>query len=175
MVLFFPFFRTKLIHFHKWTTYEKSKTFWIKRSPCKGVNVLYCGFIVSWRFINALSVNLIHNAILLWTNREVENHVYVQRQTQICTTWPSFLLTSRLQFILSTHKWVVSRNVLSIRIVLSCFLSAHFPFWETLNLNLTFAVCRIYVTLKLSIVVKGPFYIPATWRVDFTFITKELV
>ena len=55
------------------------------------------------------------------------------------------------------------------------FLSAHFLFWEILNLNLTFAVCRIYVTLKLSIVVKGPFDIPATWRVDFTFITKELV
>ena len=146
MVLFFPFFRTKLIHFHNWTTYEKSKTLWIKRSPCKGVNVLYCGFIVSWRFINALSVNLIHNAILLWTNREVENHVsdvYVKRQTQICTTWPSFLLTCRLQFILSTHKWVVSRNVLSIRIVLSCF------YLLIPELNLTFAACRMHKAQSL--------------------------
>ena len=52
-----------------------------------------------------------------WVNREVKHHVYVKRQTRICTTWPSFSFTCRLLFIISTHKLVVS----PIRIVLSCF------------------------------------------------------
>ena len=43
------------------------------------------------------------------------NHVYVKRETRICTcTWPSFPLTCRLLFIISTHKLVVSHNFLSI-------------------------------------------------------------
>ena len=45
----------------------------------------------------------------------------VQRQARICTTLPSFRFTCRLLFIISTRKLVVSRNFLSIRIVLSCF------------------------------------------------------
>ena len=54
--------------------------------------------------------------------REEKHHVYVKWQTQICTTWPSFLFTFRLLFIISTPKLVVSCNFLSIRIiVLSCF------------------------------------------------------
>ena len=79
---------------------------------------------------------------------EVKLHVYVKRQPRICTTWSSFPFTCRLLFIISTHKGVVSRNFLSIRIILSCFCSAHFLFWEIPNLNLPFA---IYVMLKLSI------------------------
>ena len=63
--------------------------------------------------------------------------------TPNCTTWPSFLFTCRLLFIISTPKVVVSRNKLSIRIVLSCFYLLIFYFWEILNLKLTFAVCRI--------------------------------
>ena len=54
-----------------------------------------------------------------------------------------FPITRRLLIIISRHKLVVSRNFLSIRAVLSCFLSAHSLFYEILNLNLTFAVCRI--------------------------------
>ena len=82
-------------------------------------------------------------------NREVKHHVYVKRQTRICTTWPSFLFTCRLQFIISTHKLVVSRNFLSIRIVLSCFylLIFYFEKFSTWIWSLPFGV---YVMLKLS-------------------------
>ena len=59
---------------------------------------------------------------------EVKHHVYVKQQTRICTTWPSFLFTCRLLFIISTPKLVVSRNFLSIRIVLSCFYLLIFYF-----------------------------------------------
>ena len=82
-------------------------------------------------------------------NREVKHHVYVKRQTRICTTWPSFLLTCRLLFIISTPELIVSRNFLSIRIVLSCFYLLFFDF-EKFSIwiwRLTFAV---YVKLKLS-------------------------
>jgi len=61
-------------------------------------------------------------------SREVKYHVYVTRQTRTCTTWPSFPFTCRLLFIISTHKLVVSRNFLSIRIVLSCFYRLIFYF-----------------------------------------------
>ena len=92
----------------------------------------------------------------LWPNRsqisirEVKNHVYVKRQKRICTTWPSFLFTCRLTFIISTHKLVVSRNFSSIRIVLSCFylLSFYFEKFPTWIWSLPFAV---YVMLKPSI------------------------
>ena len=48
--------------------------------------------------------------------------------TSICTTWPSFPYTCRLLFISSTHKLVVSRNFLSIRVVLNCFYLLIFYF-----------------------------------------------
>ena len=35
--------------------------------------------------------------------REVKHHVYVKRQTRICTSWSSFLFTCRLLLIISTH------------------------------------------------------------------------
>ena len=82
--------------------------------------------------------------------REVKHHVYVKRQTPICTTWLSFLFTGRLLFIISTPTLVVSRNFLSVRNVLSCFYLLILLFWEILNLNLTFAV---YVKLKLSFII----------------------
>ena len=65
---------------------------------------------------------------ILRTIREVQHHVYVKRQTRICTTWPSFPFTCRLLFIISTHKLDVSRNFLSIRIVLSWFYPLIFYF-----------------------------------------------
>ena len=93
--------------------------------------------------------------LLLLLIRKVKHHVCVKRQTQICTTWPSFTVTCCLLFIISTHKLVTSSNLFFI--VKNCFelsLSAHFKFWEILNLNLTFSV-YIYafseaVKLKLS-------------------------
>ena len=76
--------------------------------------------------------------------REVKCHVYVKRQTLMCTTWPTFLFTCRLLVIISTTKLVVSRIFLSRGIVLSCFYRfISVLFWEMLNLNVTFAVCRI--------------------------------
>ena len=45
--------------------------------------------------------------------------------------------------IISTSKLVVSRNFLSIRIVLNCFYQLIFYFLKILNLKLAFAVCRI--------------------------------
>ena len=63
-----------------------------------------------------------HVKTLYWNSREVKHHVYVKRQTRICTTWPSLPLTCRVLFIISTHKLVVSRtDFLSTRIVLTCF------------------------------------------------------
>ena len=41
----------------------------------------------------------------LQNNREVKHHVYVKRQTRLSTTWPSFLFTCRLLFIISTTKF----------------------------------------------------------------------
>ena len=73
------------------------------------------------------------------------HHVYVKRQTQICTTWPRFPFACRLLFIISTHKLVVSRNFLSIGIGLSCFylLIFYFEKSSTWIWRLPFAVCRI--------------------------------
>ena len=80
---------------------------------------------------------------------EVKHHVYVKRQTRICTTWPSFPFTCCLLFIISTLKLLVSRNVLSRGIVLSCFylLIFYFQKFSTWIWRLPFAV---YVKLKLS-------------------------
>ena len=35
--------------------------------------------------------------------KEVKHHVYVKRQTRICTTWSSFPFTCHLLFIITTH------------------------------------------------------------------------
>ena len=80
-------------------------------------------------------------------NWKVKHHVYVKRQTRICTTWVPF--TCRLLSIISTNKLVVSRNFSSIRIVLSCFYLHIFYFekFSTWIWRLPSAVC---VKLKLS-------------------------
>ena len=70
---------------------------------------------------------------------------FMSRQMQICTTWPSFPFTSCLLFIISSHKLVVSCNfsIHKNNICFELFLSAHSLFWEILNLNLMFDICRI--------------------------------
>ena len=85
---------------------------------------------------------------------EVKHHVYVKRQTRICTTWPSFAFSCRLLFIISTDKFVVSRNFLSTRIVLSCFylLIFYFEKFSTWLWRLPFAV---YVKPNLTIIMKS--------------------
>ena len=81
-------------------------------------------------------------AVTFWTTGEVKEHVYVKQQTQICNSWPSFPFTCRLLFIISTHKLEVSRNFLSIRIVLSWFhlLIFYFQKLSTWIWHLPFAV-----------------------------------
>ena len=84
-----------------------------------------------WRLPFAVKVNL------NLSNREVKHHV--KRQRQICTTWPSFLFTCRLfdyfyTKISSFMPFFIHKNCFEL------FLSAHFIFWEVLNLSLTFAV-----------------------------------
>ena len=75
--------------------------------------------------------------------REILRHVYSKQQPWICITWPSFLLTSALLFITSTSKWVKKLHVSFVyNNCFGLFLAARFLFWEILNLNLTFAVCR---------------------------------
>ena len=54
--------------------------------------------------------------------REVKRHVYVKRQTRICTTRLSFLSICRLLFNISTPSLVVE-----------LFLSAHFLYFEKLS------------------------------------------
>ena len=88
-------------------------------------------------------------------NRKVKHHVYVKRQTRICTTWPSFLFTCRFRFITSTHKLVVSHSLFFHKNCFDLFLYAHFLFWEILNLNLTFAVYVKLCKNSLFSVVSG--------------------
>ena len=47
---------------------------------------------------------------------------YVKRQTRICTTWPCLSLACHLMFIISTHKLVVSRNLIFIKIFWAVFI-----------------------------------------------------
>ena len=83
--------------------------------------------------------------IYIW---EVKHHVSCKWQTRICTTWPSFLLTFRLLFIVSAPKLVVSRNFLSIRIFLSCFFNLLISILR--NLQLESDVCLLPNTWSLN-------------------------
>ena len=87
--------------------------------------------------------------ILFYRTREVKHHVYVKRQTRICTRWLSFLFTCRLMFIVSSPKVVSFTQFFIHNNCFELFLSALFLFWEILNLNRSFAV---YVKPELFIV-----------------------
>ena len=50
-------------------------------------------------------------------------------------------------FIICSHKLVVSTNFFVHKNCFELFLSDHFLFFEILNLNLTFDVCRIRAAL----------------------------
>ena len=84
-----------------------------------------------------------HVRLTLYDQSRLSSTVLSNGKTRICTTWPSFPIICRLLFIISTHNLVVSRNFLSNKTCFELFLSAHFLFWEILNWNLTFAVCRL--------------------------------
>ena len=79
--------------------------------------------------------------------KEVNHHFYVQRQTQICTTWPSFPFTCRLLFIFSPQitsftQFFVHKNCFEL------FLWAHFLFLR--NSQLESDVCRLPYTWSLN-------------------------
>ena len=98
----------------------------------------------SSKFFDRLNNNLKWRAIetkkIYW---EILRHVYSKQQPWICITWPSFLLTCALLFITSSSKWVKKLHVSFVyNNCFGLFLAARFLFWEILNLNLTFAVCR---------------------------------
>ena len=86
--------------------------------------------------------------------REVKHHVYVKRQTRICTTWPSFPITCRLLFTISTHKLVVSHNFLSKRIALDSFFFCSFSILR--NSQLESDVCHL----------------PSTWCLNSLFYSR---
>ena len=105
--------------------------------------------LVNWQ-IKLIGATFFHDLVIpCGIAREVKHHVYVKRQTRICTTWPSFPFTCRLLFIISTQKLVVSLKILSIRIVWSCFylLVLYFEKFSTWIRRLPFAV---YVKLNPS-------------------------
>ena len=104
---------------------------------------------------------------------EVKHHVYVKRQTRICSTWPSFPFTCRLLFIISTHKLVVSCNFLSIRIALSCFICS---FSILRHSRLKSDVCRLPYTSSLIERLKVDFHWSVLLRtlthVNFNHLNK---
>ena len=76
-------------------------------------------------------------------NRVVKLHLSFERKTPLCTTWPSFPIY--LPFTVHYFYTQIS-SFTQYFIHMNCFeqfLSVYFLFWEILNLNLTFAVCRI--------------------------------
>ena len=99
-------------------------------------------------FLSFFSVSRLASSFCSWCqlvelfllNTEVKHQVYVKRPTQIRTTWPTFLFTSRLLFyaqISSFAQFFIHKN---------CFwalLSTLFLFWEIFNSNWTFPVRRI--------------------------------
>ena len=155
LVFEFSFFQFSSFWAHRSLNSERHKIFWILLK--KSLSAIFPKILMwGWR----QEVTLTPSHVLMANRREFSPRGQV---------FPCHLLIIFSTQISCFTQFFIHKNCFEL------FLSAHFLFWEILNLNLTFAVCRIYVTLKLSIVVKGPFYIPATWRVDFTFITKELV
>ena len=74
--------------------------------------------------------------------REVKHHVYANGKREFVPR-DQVSPFCRLLFIIYTHKLVVSRNFLSIRVsVLSCFYLLIFYFEKFFKLNLTFTICR---------------------------------
>ena len=141
----------------------------IGSGPFFSLNALYAyktGEHLVQLFLGIYKVrSLVLLLLLLLLIREVKHHVCVKRQTRICTTWPSFTITCRLPFMISTHKLVTSSNLFFI--VKNCFelfLSAHFKFWGILNLNSSVAVFLItpinFLSLSLRswIVVTGKIF-----------------
>ena len=77
--------------------------------------------------------------------REIKNHFYGKRQTANVNLYRDevfpliVVYCILLQFLLKTklfHASFIHKNCFRK------FLSSYFLFWEVLNLNLTFAVCR---------------------------------
>ena len=78
-----------------------------------------------------------------------EAKLHVKWQTWICTMWPGFpVLVIHCSLFLHINNISSFMQLFIRKNCFELFLSAHFLFWEILNLNLTFA---IYMKLELSI------------------------
>ena len=84
--------------------------------------------------------------------REVKHRVYVKRQTRICTTWPSFPFACRPLFVISPHKLVVSRTILSVRIFWAVFICSMAILRKS---QLESDVCRIRERLRQKTTVEN--------------------
>ena len=80
--------------------------------------------------------------------RELNHHVYVERQTRICTTWPSFSFACRPLFIISAHKFSSFMQFFIHKNFLSCFSLLIFYF--EMNSQLEPDVCRLAYTWSLN-------------------------
>ena len=101
--------------------------------------LLFCQSILNLLFFAVLDdVAVVFAQAPYWLIREGLIFTF----TSICTTWPSFPFTCILLFISSTHKLVVSRNFVSMRIVLNRFylLVFYFEKISTWTRRLPFAV-----------------------------------
>ena len=114
---------------------------WVKHTDARA-ELLSCTQNQLFLDISTGLLSFSPSQLLTRPNRKITHHVYVKRQTRICTAWPSFLFTCRLLLIISTPKLVISRNFSSIRIVLSCFylLIFYFEKFSTWIWRLPFAV-----------------------------------
>ena len=125
-----------------------------------GTKIQLASSIRSWKkeswcmhwFLSFFSVSRLASSFCSWCqlvelfllNTEVKHQVYVKRPTQIRTTWPTFLFTSRLLFYAQISSFA---QFLFIRIAFELFYLLFFYFekfsGEIFNSNLTFAVRRI--------------------------------
>ena len=143
----------------KWICCKSSiyvRNLWLWVRFLIGTKIQLASSIRSWKkeswcmhwFLSFFSVSRLASSFCSWCqlvelfllNTEVKHQVYVKRPTQIRTTWPTFLFTSRLLFyaqISSFAQFFIHKN---------CFwalLSTLFLFWEIFNSNWTFPVRRI--------------------------------
>ena len=125
--------------------------------------VLSCFYLIIFYFLIFI-YNLTFAVYRKGDSREVKHHVYIKRQTRICTRWPTVPIIC-LYTVFFFYTWISGFTQFFIhKNCFELFLSAHFLLWEILNLNLTFAVCRILEDGKLSSIsqLATAIYVPET-------------
>ena len=124
--------------------------------------VLSCFYLIIFYFLIFI-YNLTFAVYRKGDFREVKHLVYVKRQTRIVPRDQVSILLVFILFFLYT--WISGFTQFFIhKKCFELFLSAHFLLWAILNLNLTFAVCRILEDGKLSSIspLATAIYVPET-------------